>query len=127
MNYNIFDLYTSAVTGALALVLIFVTMPGNDQWRPFRRMNRLLVACCVVMCVANLVTSLLNVEDTGGIEMRVSMLIVSMYLIGVFGASFTAIASRAFSRCERAATPFTGLRNFDCAAHFTLLFLLIFC
>ncbi|MBO5244270.1 MAG: hypothetical protein J6B36_08650 [Muribaculaceae bacterium] len=79
MNYNIFDLYTSAVTGALALVLIFVTMPGNDQWRPFRRMNRLLVACCVVMCVANLVTSLLNVEDTGGIEMRVSMLIVSMY------------------------------------------------
>lgn len=87
MNYNIFDLYTSAVTGALALVLIFVTMPGNDQWRPFRRMNRLLVACCVVMCVANLVTSLLNVEDTGGIEMRVSMLIVSMYQAMLFTAA----------------------------------------
>ena len=55
------------------------------------------------------------------------MLLALRVIVGVFRASFTAIAGRAFSRCERAATPFTGLGDFDCAAHFTLLFLLIFC
>lgn len=98
MNYNIFDLYTSAVTGTLALVLIFVTMPDSEQWRPLRRMNKLLVACYGVMCVANFVTAMMNVEDAGGIEMRVAVLIVSMYQAMLFTAAcITFISPRTVS------------------------------
>lgn len=98
VNYNIFDLYTSAVVGALALVLLFVTMPDNEQWRPFRRMNKLLVICYGVMCVADLSTALLNAHDTGGNEMRVTVLIVSMYQAMLFTAAcITFISPRTVS------------------------------
>ena len=49
------------------------------------------------------------------------MLLALGILVGVFGTSFTAIASSAFPRRECFATPFASFGNFDWTAHFTLV------
>lgn len=87
MGSNNFDIFAASVAFSLVLVLSFVKMPGGELWKPFRRMNKLLIMCYSAMSVSNVVTAMCGVSDSNDPIMSGAMLLVSMYQAMLFTAS----------------------------------------
>lgn len=87
MDSELYDIFAASVAFTLVLVLALVKMPDGEVWKPFRRMNKLLIACYAAMGVSNAVTAICGVGDSSDPIMCGAMLMVSMYQAMLFTAS----------------------------------------
>lgn len=93
MFESVVDISSGVVQLVVAVVLVTVKTPGENQWAAMRRMSWLLFACYVCVGVSNFVTGSLGVAVQDDPVQWLAMVIVSMYQAMLFTATCVTFVS----------------------------------